>query len=174
MTFLFLLNSRIYAQGTPATLDEQNGFLGATFEREWNTFQHLTSLNCSPVEGADVSCYTGSIEGLTLGTTTLQTIQYTFYKNSLAAITVTLKGTKNIAAFCQSLQEVYGPGTHSAEAPTEVEWNGERVHMAYNLVQGETKYEPVLRLVVRSKAQMTRYQAAQLEARRATTQQSLD
>ncbi|WP_188813609.1 hypothetical protein [Hymenobacter cavernae] len=156
--------------GSVAKLDEQRGFQNATLDQELASFQDLISEPCSTTEGADVSCYTRSTDVLALGTARLEKIQYTFYKKSLAAIIVTLKGAKNIAAFRQVLEETYGPGTPSPESLQEVEWSGERVHMAYNVLRGETKQEPILRLVLRSKAQMARYQADQVAVRRATPQ----
>jgi len=166
LAFLLLLNGTLFAQGTLSRLDEQNGWQHATFEQPITTFEHLIGTNCSTAEGPAVSCYTRSTDTLKLGSATLENIQYTFYNQSLAAITVTLKGTKNIAAFCGTLQEAYGIGTPSDEGPGAVEWHGEQVHMAYTLLPGSGKYEPVLRLVLRSKTQMARYQADQLVAQR--------
>jgi hypothetical protein len=170
LVLLLLLNGALYAQGSLAKLDEQNGWQDAVFEQNATAFENLVSTNCSTVEGTGVSCYTRRTDSMRLGAATLDTVQYTFYNQSLAAVTVTLKGTQNIAAFCKGLQEAYGSGSPSDEGPGAVVWDGERVHMGYTIVPGSTKYEPVLRLVLRSKTQMARYQADQLVARRGTTQ----
>ncbi|WP_324678260.1 hypothetical protein [Hymenobacter sp. GOD-10R] len=170
LVLLLLLNGALYAQGSLAKLDEQNGWQDAPFEQSDTAFENLVSTNCSAAESTGVSCYTRRTDSLKLGTATLDTVQYTFYNHSLAAVTVTLKGTQNIAAFCKVLQEAYGAGNPSDEGPGAVEWDGERVHMGYTVVSGSSKYEPVLRLVLRSKMQMARYQADQLVARRSITQ----
>ena len=167
LVLLLLLNGTLFAQESLSKLDEQNGWQHAAFEQPVSAFEHLVGANCSTAESPGISCYTRSTDTLKLGSTALESIQYTFYNQSLAAITVTLKGTKNIAAFCSTLQEAYGTGTPSDEGPGAVEWHGERVHMAYTLLPGSGKYEPVLRLVLRSKTQMARYQADQLVAQRA-------
>jgi len=160
--------------GSVARLDEQHGFQDAILDQGLTGFHDLVSKPCNAVEGAGISCYTRSTDVLMLGSARLEKIEYTFYKNSLAAIVVTLKGTKNIAAFRNTLEETYGSGTPSSESLQEVEWSGEQVHMAYNVLKGETKQEPILRLVLRSKAQMTRYQADQVAVRRATTQKTTE
>ncbi|WP_324673063.1 hypothetical protein [Hymenobacter sp. GOD-10R] len=168
------LHTFLAAQGTIAKLDEKNGFKDAKLDSDITAFQHLVNESCEPGNGPDVSCYTRTTDVLMVGTASLDKIQYTFYKGSLAAIMVTARGLSNVNTFCYAIGSAYGEGKHPYEGVNSVEWNGERVYMTLDVVKGDAKHEPVLTLVLRSTAQMARSKADRKESSKAAMQKAID
>ncbi|UOQ78543.1 hypothetical protein MUN84_08325 [Hymenobacter sp. 5516J-16] len=160
------------AQGSIAKLDEKNGFKDAKLESNVSSFGHLVDEYCGSSE-AGVKCYTRTTDVLKVGTASLDKIQYTFYKDALAVITVTVKGRENIISFSETLYAAYGTGKRPYEGVNEAEWNGERVKMSAEVKKEEGSKEPVLTLTIVSKPQIARSKMDRVENRKAAMQKAI-
>ncbi|UPL48520.1 hypothetical protein [Hymenobacter sublimis] len=174
LTILFSLGLYLstLAQGSITKLDEKNGFKDAKLESDVSSFSHLIDEDCGSSE-AGVKCYTRTTDVLKVGTASLDKIQYTFYKNALAVIIVTVKGRENIISFSETLQAAYGAGKRPYEGVNEVEWNGERVKMSGEVKKEEGSKELVLTLTIISKPQIARSKTDRVENRKAAMQKAI-
>ena len=150
-----LFQTNLCAQGTVAKLDLKNGFKDAKLEANITAFSHLVEERCGGKEELYIKCYTRTTDVLTVGTATLDRIQYAFYRGTLGIITVTIKGRDNILNVGEALEAAYGAGQRPYKDSDYVEWTGERVTMNATIQKDDAKAEPVLTLVIMSKAKNT-------------------
>lgn len=174
VSLFMLVQANLFAQGTVAKLDLKNGFKDAKLEANIATFSHLVEERCGSKEEPYIKCYTRTTDVLTVGTAALDKIQYNFYKGALGIIAVTVKGRNNIVAIGEALEAAYGPGRRPYEDSNYVQWVGERMTMHIEVEKDDSKKEPVLTLVMISKAQKARSKSDRVEDRKTALQKAVD
>jgi len=113
-----------------AALDEKNGFRDLTFGVEVDSVAGL-----SPVEGEgeDSTWYVRSSDSMTVGSATLTSIRYNFYKGQLAVVHLTA-ARPNCDVLLDSLRESYGRGTKTSRLVPRSWWIGTLVSMSYEKI----------------------------------------
>ena len=120
---LFVIFSiNINAQNTKA-LDEKNGFREVKFEMLKDSIKNLIEI--------ETDWYYKSDENLTLGEYSLYSVNYGFYKNQLAYISIKTKGYSNSRGVLSILQKAYGNGYKSNQYIEDYSWYGSIANMVY-------------------------------------------
>ncbi len=116
-----------------AALDEKNGFRDLTFGDEVDSVAGL-----SPVdgEGADSTWYVRESDSMSVGSATLTSIRYNFYKGQLAVVQLTAADS-DCDALQETLRDSYGKGSKTSKLVPRSWWIGSLVSMSYEKT-GET------------------------------------
>ena len=120
------------AAGSEA-LDEKNGFRDLTFGVEIDSVSGM-----APVEGegADSTWYVRDSDSMSVGSATLTSIRYNFYKGQLAVVQLTGAGS-DCDALQEALRDSYGKGSKTSKLVKRSWWIGSLVSMSYEK-SGET------------------------------------
>ncbi len=113
-----------------AALDEKNGFRDLTFGADVDSVAGL-----SPVEGEgeDSTWYVRDSDSKTVGSATLTSIRYNFYKGQLAVIQLKAAGL-DCGGLLDTLRDSYGRGTKTNRLVTRSWWIGKLVSMSYEKI----------------------------------------
>lgn len=111
-------------------LDEKNGFRDLTFGDDVDSVAGLTPVEG---EGEDSTWYVRSGDSMSVGSATLTSIRYNFYKGQLGVVHLTAGG-RDCDVLKDSLRENYGRGTKTSKLVTRSWWIGKLVSMSYEKV----------------------------------------
>jgi len=114
-------------------LDEKNGFRDLTFGDEIDSVDGLTPVEG---EGADSTWYVRERDSMSIGTASLASIRYNFYKGQLAVVQLTAAGS-DCDALQETLRDSYGKGSKTSKLVPRSWWIGSLVSMSYEKT-GET------------------------------------
>jgi hypothetical protein len=125
----------VFAQNVKA-LDKKNGFRDVAFGADIATLTGFVGHD-SP---GDTKLYSRPTDELRVGTATLSSIRYIFYKGQLCNVVLETKGLPNSRAMLASLRDLYGPGKQfTRHVAQRFDWQGKAVQMSYqeNLLSGD-------------------------------------
>ncbi len=111
-------------------LDEKNGFGDLTFEVNVDSVAGLTPVEG---EGEDSTWYVRDGDSMTVGSATLASIRYNFYKGQLAVVHLTAAGP-DCGALLDTLRGSYGQGTKANRLVRRSWWIGKLVSMSYEKI----------------------------------------
>jgi hypothetical protein len=123
MSAMLVLTLTSFGQ-TFKALDEKYGFRDMKFEMPLSSFKDLVKLD------PNYDVYGFVKENLKLGEYNLTSVDYTFYKNQLSSINITISGDVNRKGILKIFQLAYGNGKKD-EYMDEYTWSGEKILMFY-------------------------------------------
>jgi hypothetical protein len=115
------------AAGSTEALDEKNGFRDMTFGTDVDSVSGLTAVEG---EGADSVWYVREGDSMNVGSATLTSVRYNFYKGQFAVAQLAASGDE-CDALQETLREDYGKGSKSSKLVKRSWWIGKQVSMSY-------------------------------------------
>lgn len=122
-------NVSLIAQNVKA-LDAKNGFRDFKFGDDISTFKDLIEIETS--NDGNTKVYQISDDKLAIGTSELEKINYSFYKDKFFAVSIKTRGYSNSRGVLRALQELYGKGTQENRYMDNYMWVGSKVFATYD------------------------------------------